>query len=326
MQLGILNFDMKTILAFAIGAIFFFTSCEKEVKIDIPGFKEELVIDGFIETNQPPFVLLSTSKNIYAPTDLNAFLNGFISGAVITVSDGNVSVVLDEICSDNLPAGTEELAAQFFGIPVEELANYHLCAYTTFNSAIFGQVGKTYTLKVELNGKTYTSSTTLLPPTPLNSVYWKPENGTTEYGFSYAWLTDPPELHDAYQWEVKRINKNVEGKPKDANFKKTFNPVVDDEFFNGLTFEFSYENPMSWDDETIPYQFKGLYRLGDTVVIKFSKMDKKVFDFLSRKYLQMQTGGNPFASPTNIPTNIEGGALGVWAGFSPVFDTLICVP
>jgi hypothetical protein len=40
----------------------------------------------------------------------------------------------------------------------------------------------------------------------------------------------------------------------------------------------------------------------------------------------MQTGGNPFASPTNIQTNIKGGALGVWAGFSTFYDTLICVP
>jgi hypothetical protein len=38
----------------------------------------------------------------------------------------------------------------------------------------------------------------------------------------------------------------------------------------------------------------------------------------------LQTTGNPFASPTMIPTNIVGGAQGVWAGYSPHFDTLIC--
>ena len=50
-------------------------SCEKEVKIDIPGHQERLVIDGFIETGQPPFILLSKSKDIYATTDLSAFFD-----------------------------------------------------------------------------------------------------------------------------------------------------------------------------------------------------------------------------------------------------------
>jgi len=40
----------------------------------------------------------------------------------------------------------------------------------------------------------------------------------------------------------------------------------------------------------------------------------------------MSSGASPFASPTYIPTNIEGGAIGCWAGFSPRYDTLICVP
>ena len=64
--------------------------------------------------------------------------------------------------------------------------------------------------------------------------------------------------------------------------------------------------------------------MGDTVVIKLSKMDRNVYEFLEKKYTQLATAGNPFATPTNIPNNISGGALGVWAGFSPSFDTLAC--
>jgi len=40
----------------------------------------------------------------------------------------------------------------------------------------------------------------------------------------------------------------------------------------------------------------------------------------------MYTAGNPFATPTNIPSNIEGGALGIWVGLSPSVDTLYCQP
>jgi hypothetical protein len=50
----------------------------------------------------------------------------------------------------------------------------------------------------------------------------------------------------------------------------------------------------------------------------------KEFDFFEKKYSQMFSGGNPFATPLNIPSNIKGGALGIWVGFSPWYDTLIC--
>jgi len=322
MELRILIASIILPIAIVLGI----SSCTKEVKIDIPDYEQKLVIDGRIETGQPPLVLISKTQNIYAETSLENFLNSFQSGAIVTVSDGTNTVVLDEICSDNLPPGTEAIAAELFGIPEEELANYHLCAYTTFNTAIWGEVGKTYSLKVEFEGKTYTSSTTIEQPTALDSVYWKqdpdPDPG---YGFSWARLSDPGNQYDAYMWEVKRINM-VNGFPKDANFTKTYSPVFDDEFINGQTFDFGYENPMSWDeDEEVEDQNRGYYKLGDSVVIKLSKMSANVYDYYEKKYLQLQTNGNPFASPTFIPTNINGGAIGIWAGFSPSIDTLYCV-
>ncbi len=292
-------------------------SCTKEVTIDIPGYKEMLVVDGSIETNQPPIVLLSRTNDIYSPTNLDAYLNGFISDAVVTVSDGTTTVVLDLICSNDLPPGTEEIAAQMFGIPVEQLALVNICAYTSFNTAIWGQVGKTYSLTIEHEGKVYTSSTQILPPTPLISTYWKPEPGFTDRGFSWAKLSDPPGQYDAYRWEVKYLSSGL--------FMKPFSPFTDDEFFDGKTFDFSYENPMTCNQES-EAAYRCYFKLNDTIVIKLSKLDKGVYEFMERKYLQMYSAGNPFASPTNITSNITGGALGVWAGYSPWYDTLICVP
>jgi hypothetical protein len=313
------------ILIVFFSLILVLAACTKEVKIDIPGFEEKVVIDGRIETGMPPIVLISKTQNIYSPTTLDAFLNSFQSGAIVTVSDGTTTVVLDEICSDNLPPGTEAMAAALFGVPEEELENYHLCAYSTFNPAIWGQVGKTYSLKVQLNGEIFLSSTQIVNPTPLDSVYWKQDPGANPgHGYSWAKLTDPPGF-DAYLWQVKRINM-VNGQTKDPNFKTTFSPVFNDEFFNGQTFDFSYENPFTWDDESVEDADKGYYKQGDSVVIKFSKIDANVFDFLEKKYIQLGTAGNPFASPTTIPTNIQGGAIGVWAGYSPSYDTLYCVP
>ena len=291
-------------------------SCSKEVKIDIPGFDEQIVIDGSIETGTPAIIFLSNSKDIYAPTDINSYLSGFISGATVTVSNGTITDTLTEICTDNLPAGFESIAAAFFGLPIEQLVNLHLCAYVS--TGIVGEVGKTYTLNVLYNNKTYTSSTKIENPTALDNLFWRDQVNLPGYGFSWAKITDSPVMGDAYRWEVKNLG--------DLFYSKPFQPFTDDRFYNGKTFEFSVENPMSFKDQTIENQYKGYYKLGDTIVVKFSKLGKKEYQFFEKKYNQIYSGGNPFATPTNIPTNIEGGALGIWAGFSPWYDTLICVP
>ena len=101
----------------------------------------------------PPFVLLSKTSDIYSPTDLQSYLNGFISGAIVTVSNGTKTVQLDEVCSDNLPPGSEDIAAEFFNIPADELGNFHICGYTSFDPDIFGEVGKSYDLSVTYEGK-----------------------------------------------------------------------------------------------------------------------------------------------------------------------------
>jgi hypothetical protein len=292
------------------------SSCSKEVKIDIPGFEEQVVIDGSIETGTPAIIFLSNTRDIYAPTDINSYLSGFISGATVTVSNGSITDTLTEICTDNLPAGFESIAEEFFGLPIDQLVNLHLCAYVS--TGLVGEVGKTYTLKVIYNDKTYTSSTKIENPTALDNFFWKEQTNLPGYGFSWAKITDSPVMGDAYRWEVKNLG--------DLFYSKPFQPFTDDRFYNGLTFEFSVENPMSFRDSTIEDQYRGYYKLGDTIVVKFSKLGKKEFQFFEKKYNQIYSGGNPFATPTNIPTNIEGGALGIWAGFSPWFDTLICVP
>ena len=303
-------------IAFLSLLIMGLNSCSKEVKIDIPGFEEQVVIDGSIETGTPAIIFLSNTRDIYAPTDINSYLSGFISGATVTVSNGSITDTLTEICTDNLPAGFESIAEEFFGLPIDQLVNLHLCAYVS--TGLVGEVGKTYTLKVIHNDKTYTSSTKIENPTALDNFFWKEQTNLPGYGFSWAKITDSPVMGDAYRWEVKNLG--------DLFYSKPFQPFTDDRFYNGLTFEFSVENPMSFRDPTIEDQYKGYYKLGDTIVVKFSKLGKKEYQFFEKKYNQIYSGGNPFATPTNIPTNIEGGALGIWAGFSPWFDTLICVP
>jgi hypothetical protein len=289
-------------------------SCTKEVQIDIPGYKEQLVVDGRIETGQPAIVLLSKSSNVYSSTNYESYLNSFVDDAIVVLSNGTETDTLTKICTDDLPPGLEQVAAGIFGIPAEILVNLHLCAYVSLN--MLGEVGKTYTIHIAHQGKQYQASSKILNPTAPDSLYWKPEGNFTDRGFSWAKLSDAANTADAYLWEVKYL--------QDPQFSKTFNPYFNDKFFNGLTFEFGYENPMSFNDPNQDPAYRGFYKLNDTIVVKLSKIGGIEYNYFEKKYNQMYSGGSPFAVPTNIPTNIEGGALGVWVAYAPWIDTLIC--
>jgi hypothetical protein len=321
MELRILSRKSFTCLTFLL-SIFYLVSCTKEVKIDIPGYQEQVVVDGSVETGKKPLVLLSKTANVYAPTNIEAYLTSFIPGAEVKVSDGLQTITLELVYTDELPQTELAQVGELLGFSSLILSNLHMPVYYGLNSTMIGEAGREYSLQITYQGKEYTASTSLLSPTQLVKVYWKPEAGYTDRGFSWAKLADPAGTYDAYKWEVKRLK----GPQSDEIFTKPFNPYYDDEFFDGLTFDFAYENPMTCRDDFEPEDMRCYYALGDTVVIKYSKVDRAVYEFMEKKYNQVYSAGNPFATPINIPTNIKGGAMGVWAGFSSTYDTLICVP
>jgi hypothetical protein len=299
------------------------TSCTKEVQIDIPGYEEQLVVDGRIETSGFPIVLLSKSQNVYAPTDIEAYISSFISDAQVSVSNGSQTVILSLFPLSSLPIESQKTVAEMLKLNLTELQFLPIQVYSTTDQSIKGEVGKTYNLQIAYNGKNYAGSTSLLTPVALNNLYWKADESNAEYGYSWANLTDPAGDYNGYKWEAKRINITSSGAYLDDLYKRA--GYFEDRFFDGLTFEFAVENPLKRKDTTHLEAYKRYYRIGDTVVIKLSRLDKVTYDFFDKKSTQLGNGGNPFASPINIPSNIPG-ALGIWAGISPWYDTLVCQP
>lgn len=301
-----------------------FSACQKDVSIILPSYDEKIVVDGKIETGLPPIIILSTTKDIFSNNSQDAIFGDFISDALIIISNGTLTDTLQTICSDEIPEEFQEIGYALFGIPPSLMSKYHICAYSTLNPAFFGEVGKSYSIEIQYKGKKYNATTSIVEPVFLDSVYWKPEKNTESYGYAYANLTDPVSTYNAYAWEVLRLNIGKDNLPIDLKFHKTGNPVFDDQFINGNSFEFFYENPRTRRDTTISEKFRGLYKKNDTLLIKFSSLDKSMFNFLEKKYVQVNTGTNPFSNPINIPTNITGGALGYFGGYSATYYTLIC--
>ena len=300
-------------------------SCTKEVQVIIPGFEEMIVVEGRIETNGFPIVLLSKNANIYESTNLSSYINSFIEDAVVVMGDGTDSVFLNSTTLSDLPQESVNRVAEIFDIEPFEVVLLPIKVYTTNDTAFQGKLNHSYHLRILYEDKVIVGTTQITPQVKLDSLFWVPSQENQDYGTSWALLSDPGGGFNAYRWEVKRINlKNDQ--PKDLVFKSPRNGFFSDRLINGQTIHFDYPNPMKRKDSTHLREFKSFYRENDSVVVKFSTMDEQIFEYYRSKRAQLASSNDPFATPINVKSNLVGPGLGVWAGFSPSFDTLICVP
>lgn len=304
----------------------FLLGCTKEVNIDIQGFEQQLVVEGTIETDGFPIVLLSRSQDVYAPTNIGSYLSSFVSDASVSVTNGTQTVQLALFSINDLPEASKKTVAELLKLEYNQVGFLPILVYSTTDPSIKGEIGKSYTLNIVDKGKNYIGTTAILPPVALDNLMWKPESSNPSYGFSYALLSDPANEYNAYKWEAKRINIQANGEELDTLFRKGKNGYFDDRFFDGITFEFDAPNRQEIKNPNHLESYKRYYKLGDSVVVKMSRIDEAAYEFFYKKDAQVESAGNPFATPVNVPSNITGGALGIWAGVSPWYDTLYCIP
>lgn len=305
-------------------------ACEKEITVDLPETEPKVVVEGTIETGQPPIVILTRTQSYFAPTGVSSIASIFVQDAVVTVDDGTMVHVLDRICSDQIPDSLLEEAAAAAGLDAELLAQANICIWTKLDGSLTGEEGRTYRLRVEADGKVLTSATKLPHGLALDSTWFKLANrrpNDDSLGFTWARLSDPDTAGNAYRWFARRINLGADGEPKDSRFIAPLFSVFEDRYINGLSFDFNYnrgQEPYSdaTDDNN---EESGYFKRGDTVVIKFASIGLREFEFYNSAYNNITSQGDVFSTPTNARGNIEGG-LGVWAGYGIRFDTLICNP
>lgn len=298
-------------------------SCQKEITVDLPEHTPKICVDGKIEPGLPPFVILTRNMPYFGPTDINTLQNMFVNNAVVKVSNGATTVQLTEYCTQNLPDSLLPLVAAFTGVDTASLKNFNYCVYTTFNTAIWGEIGKTYHLTVDVEGKSLSSTTSILHPIPLDSLwykYYKTNNNNDSLGFVFAHLTDPPAQGNAYRWLTMR-------KGKDQSFIPPPGSVFDDKYVNNQSFDFAYNRgkapgSTAEDDNNEEY---GWFKIGDTVIVKFATIDREVFEFYRQMEVAIYSQGNPFSAPASVSSNVHPKeyALGVWCGYGTYMDTVI---
>lgn len=320
----------KRIYIYLLFAGLVLASCQKAIEVDLPEVEQEYVVEGRIEIGTPPIVILSETQGYFEEASVESVFGTFVHDASMTMTTSNGdSFPLTEICSSSIPDSLLDDVSALTGIPAESLGFFDYCIYTSLDPNALGEENTFYHLDIDISGHQITSSTKIPGAVPLDSTWFEVEGDLDSLGFIWAYLSDPDTTGNYYRWYAQRINIHTFGEEigtvKDPFPIAPFGSIFDDKFFNGLTFDFAYSrgeigNLEGQDDEGPE---EGYFKSGDTVVVKFCSTTRENFLYIRTLENQAATAGSPFASPGNLPFNIEGG-IGVWAGYAPAYDTVIC--
>lgn len=299
-------------LLFFVFLLGILSSCEKEIHIDLTSKDKLVVIEGAIETNQQPYVYVRNSIGFFDQIDLNSV--SYIRNAQITVTDitSNTSVTLKEYSIDTM-VGNNHFSFNIYAPDVND----------PVAMSFKGHINHIYKLNVASEGKYYESFTKIPSSSGLDSLWTERVPGLEDsFRILRAIYVDPDTFGNAVQiqTQVKRVIKT--GDPE--IFQTSFSPVYNDDIFNNarlpITIDMGYDKTKIYSQDEL--QRLTFLRRGDTVTVKWSAIDKQVYNFWQTLTYSQGSIGNPFSSPTKIQSNIPG-ALGVWAGYNAMFYTIV---
>lgn len=310
-----------------IGAIVLsLQACTTIIEVDdLPQPKQEIVVEGSIENERPPFILLTRNSPFFGGISLSDLSQYFVHQANIKIWNRTDTVQLIEFCSNDLPVSLRKQMAALFGFHVSDTTRIpNVCVYTLpgiFDYLLSGDtagmfLGKTHTtyhLRIEVEGKIMTSKTTIPGLVHLDPLTWRPHQDPRKDSLVSVFINfrDPDTLGNHYRYFTKR-NSEPFYRPLSAS-------VYDDLIVNGQYISLPLERGMNPQHPIDPDTY-GYFWKGDTVTLRWSHIDRKSYEFWST--LESDNGDSPFGSPVLIKSNIQGG-LGVWCGYATVYQTII---
>jgi len=269
---------MKNAIYTLLAVVLALSSCTEPIELDLNTDENvRLVVDAHLTTAAKAHLVYLTETRDY-------FTSGSAipaTGAMVSFSDGTTSETL-----------------------IENEPGYY---YTSNTYA--GEVGKTYTLTIEYNGKTHKAVSEILPVAPLLDVYYEDyihldmgededvsviegpngeeifENHYDIYGVSVE--PDTPGNH--YLWF---LNKN--GERYTTRFEDWF---------------FTNDNGVNGND--IDADFYDFFALpGDVIEFEQMSITKEAYDYMFGVLNEVFRGGLFDGAPANVTTNLDNGALG----------------
>ena len=266
---------MKKLIYIAVLLIFFAPACTEKYDVELDSTYVRLVVQGSISDELKAHqISLTNSADYFSNSPAPK-----VTDATVSISDGENTFDLTEV-SDGL--------------------------YET--DTISGEPGKTYTLTINSDGETYTSSCLLNFCAPMDSInfgfydYSDYYDGDTSVKDTTLYILlnalEPSTPGDFYLWNVYK-NEILES---DTLHEVYFS---DDVFING---NYMYDIMVQW----IEYA-----SVGDTITLEMQAITEEYYDYIIQVMTETVWNMGPFDGPPANPTgNISNGAMGFFLAYS----------
>lgn len=244
---------MKKLYILSVLLIFIFTSCEKVVEIDVPSIEPKLIIDASFEVFfDRSPITAKVNVKLTSSADYFDEIIPVVTNAIVFLTDLSNNTII--VFSDSNADGSFEPTTPF--IPADNTA---------------------YELTVIYKNETYKGVATKVKSTPFIDVFQGDQTlfsgKETELKVSFF---DAPIVENYYLFD----------------FSKDLFLTIDDRFFNGAEYNFSF---FYQEDELV---------LPETVTLKMSGISKDYFSYFRVLVNQSgQNSGGPFES---VPSSLLG--------------------
>jgi hypothetical protein len=247
---------MKKLYILSVLLIFLFTSCEKVVEIDVPSIEPKLIIDASFEIFfDKSPVTAKVNVKLTSSADYFDEIIPVVTNAIVFLTDLSNNTII--AFSDSNADGSFEPITPF--IPADN---------------------KAYELTIIYKNETYKGVATKVKSTPFIDVFQGDQTlfsgKETELKVSFF---DAPIVENYYLFD----------------FSKDLFLTIDDRFFNGAEYNFSF---FYQEDELV---------LPETVTLKMSGISKDYFSYFRVLVNQSgQNSGGPFES---VPSSLLGNMI-----------------
>ena len=247
----------------------------------LPEQNDELVVEGWIEDNGFPVVILTKNINISNKyQSLDSLSSRIVRWAKVTVSDGEKSVVL-----------------------TGRYTKGYTPPYIYTTSHFRGEAGKTYLLTVEY-GDFHATATTTIPNTQKidELSVERCAQSDTLYQISLRYNDDEAE-QNYYQIFTRVGGRDV------RQYLAAYLGTIDNRVVKPKT-----KIPVYRGRDINTLDYTPYYTINDTVAVKFAHIDSTSYNFWYDYTRNLTTAGNMFfATAASLRSNIIGGT-GYWCG------------
>ncbi len=277
---------MKSRIIIGIIALSGLMACEKEIDISLPPAPKDLVAEAYINNYNPllNYVILSRTVDYFNP-DLSL---PTVSGAEVDITEGTLN-------GQDTVWGTP---VRMLEIAPDTLPGIYL------NPALNGQEGKVYKLEIRAEGQYLFAVTRIPQVVPLDSVAWSVKTEPDTFALLTAYFTDPAPRGNNYRVMYKIQGSAIVGGWGNINDGDV---VRDDELINNQVWDFRYTRQ---------------FYPGDTLQFFLNSIDRPVYQFWDSYFSLRGNTGNPFATPIQLRSNIQGG-IGCFSGMGVSYRQLI---